>query len=165
MRYAPAAAALSLVLAITSSVAYGQQRTPNAQAATLIAEGRAALQQGQAGRATDAFEAALTVDPAYTPILIELAAAARREGLPGKAVGYYREALARDPRDFSAMAGEGAAFAEMGAVEKARATLTRLQSLCGAKCTQARELAAAINRAPVKPALAAETVVSKPAQN
>ena len=44
-------------------------------------------------------EAALAVDPGYTPILVELARAAQADDLPGKALGYYREAQARNPRN------------------------------------------------------------------
>lgn len=165
MRFAPAAAALSLVLATTGSVAWGQQSAPDPQAAALIAEGRDALKAGRTQAAIDAFEAALTVDPAYSPILIELAAAARQQGLPGKAVALYRDAQARDPRNFKAIAGEGTALVELGAIEKAKASLTRLRSLCGSNCPQAKELAAAIARGPAKPALAADTAAAKPAQN
>lgn len=165
MRFAPAAAALSLVLAVTGSVAFGQQPVANPQAAALIAEGRAALKDGKAEAAIDAFEAALTVDPAYSPVLLDLAAAARKEGLPGKAVTYYRDAQARDPRNFNAIAGEGAALVEQGALEKARASLTRLRALCGNSCPQAKDLAAAIARGPATPALAAETAATKPVQN
>ena len=80
------------------------------------------------------FEAALTVDPAATSILLDLADAARRNGLQGKAISYYREALTRDPDNLAALSGEGAALVEKGAVDKARRNLARLQSMCGAKC-------------------------------
>lgn len=165
MRFAPAAAALSLVFAVTGSIAFGQQPAANPQAAALIAEGRAALESGRTQEAISAFEAALTVDPGYTPVLLDLATAARQDGLAGKAIAYYRETLARDPGNLNAIAGEGAALVEQGALERARGNLARLQSLCGSNCPQAEGLAAAIARGPAMPVLAAETAANKPVQN
>ena len=150
MRFAPPAAALSLALVLTASASWGQQRDPQPRAAMLISEGEAALQQGETQRAIDYLEAALTVDPGYTPILIDLAEVARAEQLQGKAIAYYREALVRDPRNVEAISGEGQALAEKGAIEKARATLVRLQSLCGDSCPQAEALSAAIASGPVR---------------
>ena len=109
MRFAPAAAALSLALALTASVSWGAQRDPSPRAAVLIAQGQASLDAGDTQAAIDAYEAALTVDPAYTPVLIRLAEAARQEQLQGKAIRYYREALTRDPGNIAAIAGEGEA--------------------------------------------------------
>ena len=160
MRFAPAAAALSLALALTASVSWGQQRDPAPQAAMLIAEGKAALQQGEVQGAIDAFEAALAVDPGYTPTLLHLADAARAEQLQGKAIGYYREALDRDPRNLAAIAGEGEALAEKGAIQKAEATLARLESLCGESCPETRELQAAIAAGAAQPVQTAEVTLS-----
>lgn len=158
MRYTPAAVALSLLVAVTASVGYGADRQPDPRAAALIAEGRSELGQGQVQAAIDSFEAALAVDPAYTPIYLELADAARQEGLQGKAIHYYREALEREPKNLAAIAGEGAALVEKGAVEKARRNLAQLQSICGDGCAEAQQLAAAIQRGPQAPVLTAEAV-------
>ena len=165
MRYTPLAAALSLVLAVTSSVALGEEPVASPQAAALIAEGRGALEEGRTQEAINAFEAALTVDPGYSPVFLDLAAAARQEGLTGKAIAYYRYVLARDPGNLNALAGEGAALVEKGALEKARGKLAELSSLCGTNCPQAQQLSAAIARGPAMPALAIETAAEKPVQN
>lgn len=159
MRFAPAAAAISLLFAVTSSVGFSAPSAPDPRAAMLIAEGRAALNAGQPQKATDAFEAALAVDPAYSGILIELAEAARREGLQGKAIRYYREALDRDPANLAAISGEGQAMVEKGAVEKARLNLAKLESLCGANCPATASLASAIQRGPQQRVLTAEAVM------
>lgn len=158
MRFAPAAAALSLLVAVTSSVGYSANPEPDPRAAMLIAEGRSALTAGQPQKAIDAFEAALAVDPAYTGAYLELAEAARREGLQGKAIRYYREALKRDPGNFEAISGEGEALVEKGAVEKARLNLAKLESLCGSGCSSTQTLAMAIQRGPKPPVLRAEVV-------
>lgn len=159
MRFAPAAAALSLVFAVTSSVGFSADREPNPRAVMLVAEGRSALTAGQPQKAIDAFEAALAVDPAYTKVYLELAEAARREDLQGKAIGYYREALKRDPGNFDAISGEGEALVEKGAVEKARLNLAKLESLCGSGCPSTQELAMTIQRGPEPRILTAEAVM------
>lgn len=159
MRYYPAALALSLALAMTASVSLGQERVAGDPVAlALIADGHAALQAGDAQAAIDAYEAALAVDPAFTPIYLELAEAARSIGLQGKAIRYYRTAIERNPRDFAAIAGEGAALVERGALDRARANLERLESQCGSGCVETRTLAAKIDAGADKAILAAEAV-------
>jgi len=159
MRFAPIAAVLSLFLAVQASVGVAGELTPSPRAAQLIAEGRAALNGGQPQRAIDSFEAALAVDPAYTPIYLELAEAARREDMQGKAIRYYREALRRDPDNYAAISGEGAALVEKGAVAKARVNLSRLKALCGENCPETQQLATAIARGPQPRVLTAEAVL------
>lgn len=159
MRFAAPAAALSLVLAITASMGGAAEREADPRAAALIAEGNAALEAGQPQQAIDAYEAALTVDPAHTPIYLDLAEAARREGLQGKAIRYYREALAREPRNLAAISGEGEALLEKGAIEKARANLARLEDMCGQSCPETQELASAIAQGPQPRVLTAEAVM------
>ena len=135
MRFAPAAAALSLVAALTASMGVGAEREADPRAAMLV------------------------IDPGYTAIFLDLAAAARSEGLQGKAIHYYREALARDPGNLAAISGEGAALVEKGAVEKAKANLAKLTSMCGEGCDETRQLAAAIQAGPRAPVLTAEAVM------
>ncbi len=147
MRFAAPAAALSLCLAITASITVaGGPGAPDPRAGALIAQGQAALASGETQAAIDAFEAALAVDPGYTPIFIDLAEAARRQGLQGKAISYYREALNRDPGNFAAISGEGAALVEKGALEKAKRNLAKLQSLCGDQCPETVALQSSIAR-------------------
>ena len=163
MRYYPAALALSVLAAVTASVSHGaapDSEYPRARA--LLAEGRAMLVQGQASQATDAFEAALAVDPAYIAAYIALGDAARAEGLQGKAIHYYREALERDPDNVVALSLEGGAMVEKGAVEKARKNLARIEGLCGKSCAPAQELAAVIARGPMPRVISAEAVQAKP---
>lgn len=163
MRYAPAAAALSLALALTASVGFAGPRNPAPRAAMLIAEGDGALRAGDAQGAVDAFEAALAVDPGYTPTLLRLAEAARANGLQGKAIGYYREAQEREPKNLEAIAGEGAALAEKGALAKAREKLALVEKECGkTACAPAQTLSAAIARGPVARVQTAEVTLPEP---
>jgi len=158
MRYAPAALALSLAVLVTSSVGFGADRQPDPRAAALVAEGRSELASGQVQAAIDSFEAALVIDPAHTPIYLELAEAARQSGLQGKAIHYYRAALEREPNNLAAISGEGEALVEKGATEKARRNLAQLESMCGGDCAETRQLAAALARGPQPRVLTAEAV-------
>ncbi|MCB2076128.1 MAG: tetratricopeptide repeat protein [Novosphingobium sp.] len=163
MRYTPAAIALSLLAAVTASVSYSappEQLAP--RAAALLAQGRAALSSGEVDKAIDAYEAALVIQPGSVSVLLNLADANRRNGMQGKALHFYREALESDPSNLVAIAGEGQALAEKGAVEKARSNLARLQRLCGDNCDATRTLAAAINKGPAPRVLTAEAVTPKP---
>ena len=158
MRFAPAALALSMLAAVTSSVGYGADREADPRAAALVAEGRSELASGKYQAAVDSFEAALAIDPAHTPIYLELAEAARAQGLQGKAIHYDREALARAPGNLAAISGEGEALLEKGAVEKARRNLAQLESMCGGECAETQQLAAALQRGPQATVLTAEAV-------
>lgn len=157
MRYTPIAAALSLFLAVPASVGHSQPSDAvDPRVTQLLETGRAALAAGDVDGATDRLEAALALDPGYTPIYLELAAAARANGLQGKAIHYYREAQKRDPGNLAAISGEGEAMVEKGAVAKAKRNLARLQSICGESCEAAVELASAIDRGPAPKVRSAE---------
>lgn len=157
MRYYPAALALSLLAAVSASVGHGQPpESESAAARALLESGRAMLAGGDTQKATDAFEAALAIDPAYVAGYIALGDAARAEGLQGKAIHYYREALERDPDNFAALSAEGGAMVDKGAVEKAKKNLARLEGLCGKGCNETRQLTTAIARGPMSRVLSAE---------
>jgi len=156
MRFGPAAAALSLLFAVTASVGHASASPPDPRAEALMAEGQAQLAAGETQAAIDSFEAALVVDPGYTAIYIALAEAARAEGLQGKAIGYYREARERDPENLAAISGEGEALVEKGALSAAQENLEILQSMCGDSCAETMQLAAAIQAGP--PVMTAEVV-------
>jgi cytochrome c-type biogenesis protein CcmH/NrfG len=163
MRYTPAALALSLLLAVTSSVSFSAPSEPlDPRASALLGEGRAQLATGHVNEAIDAYEAALTVQPGNVTILLHLAEATRRQGMQGKALHYYREALTSEPGNLLAISGEGAAFVEKGAVEKARRNLARLQGLCGSNCEATRELSAALAKGPAPRVVSAEAVKPEP---
>ena len=163
MRYYPVALALSALVAVTASVSHGAAPdSDDPRARALLAQGRVALAQGDAATATDAFEAALAVDPAYIGAYLALGDAARTEGLQGKAIHYYREALERDPDNVVALSSEGGAMVEKGAVEKAKRNLARIEGLCGKGCAPAQELASVIARGPTPRVLSAEAVQAKP---
>lgn len=163
MRYTPAALALALLAGVTSSITYsdtGDKLEP--RTAALIAQGDAALANGQVDAAIDAYEAALVVQPGNALVLIDLAEATRIQGMQGKALHYYREALVDDPRNVTAIAGEGAALAEKGALQKAQRNLARLKGLCGNDCAATKRLSAALSGDEGTRMVRAEAVKSEP---
>ena len=163
MRFAPAGVALSLALALTSSMGLSIPPQPlDPRASALLSQGHAALAKNDVEGAIDAYEAALAVSPGAAAITLALAEATRREALQGKALHYYREALERDPRNFAAISGEGQALLEKGAIEKARRNLARLETACGRNCPETRELAAALARGPAERVVAAEPIKPAP---
>lgn len=163
MRFTPAGLALSLAFALAASAGQGAPTQPlDPRAAQLLVQGRAALAANNVDGAIDAFEAALAVQPGAAAVSLALADATLRQGMQGKALHYYREAIERDPRNFAAIAGEGQALLEKGAIEKARRTLLRLQQACGPNCAETRQLAAAIARGPAERVVTAEAVKPDP---
>jgi Tfp pilus assembly protein PilF len=122
------------------------------QARTLLAAGK--LEQ-----ADDVLETALAVDPRNRGAFVDLARVAERQHLFGKAIRMTNKALLLEPNDPDAIAVQGEAMVEMGAVARAQANLQKLQSICGAKnCPQIAQLSAAISRGPtVASAKAPET--------
>lgn len=163
MRYLPAALALSLLATVTTSVTNSAPPQPlDPRAALLVAEGHKMLAAGKLDAAIDAYESALVVQPGSAPVLLSLAEATRRQGMQGKALHYYRDALEADPGNLLAIAGEGAALVEKGAIEKARRNLSRLEGLCGQDCDATRQLSSAIARGPMQRVLTAEAVTPTP---
>jgi tetratricopeptide (TPR) repeat protein len=163
MRFYPAALALSLLVGVSASVGQaksGEALDPRAQ--MLLASGRDALTHGDAAGATDAFEAALALDPGAVQTLLALGDAARHGGMQGKAIHFYRLALAREPDNLGALAGEGGAMAEKGALEKARRNLARLEGLCGRSCAEASALSGAIARGALPRVVSAEAIKPEP---
>ncbi len=150
MRLSPAAVALSLTLAMVSSAGQTQRSDDqiNPRSLALVQQAEAARRAGNLTGADDLLETALAVDPRNRAAFIALAGVARQQELPGKAIRLYREALALEPNDTAALAGQGEAMVQKGAVERARANLARIKTLCKVDCAPATELSAAIAKGP-----------------
>ena len=162
MRYSPIAAAISLVVALSASTSFGQAPAPvDPRVAQLLDTGRAALAAGDIDGATDRFEAALTLAPGSTPVLLALGGLSREKGLQGQAIHYYRQAQKAEPGNLAAIAGEGTAMAEKGAIAKAERQLAKLKSMCGTNCAEAGLLASAIARGPLPQVKSAEATATK----
>jgi len=151
---------LTLAIAAATMASAGQSQRPDDQidprSTNLLQQGQAQSAAGRYEEANDLLETALAVDPRNRAAYIALGHVAQAERLPGKAVRYYGEALRMEPNDVNALAGQGEAYVQRGAVERARRNLERLQSLCHQPCPQAQQLAGVIQRGPPADVLAAE---------
>jgi Tfp pilus assembly protein PilF len=158
MRLTPIAISTAIILATMGSAGSGQRADDrvDARSTALTQQGMALVAQGRWLEAMDQFESALAVDARNRQAYIGLARAAQGEKLPGKAVKFYYEALQLEPNDIDALTGQGEALVQRGAVERAKANLARVRTLCKGNCPQAQTLAAAIAKGPPAEILAAQ---------
>lgn len=165
MRFVPVALAAALGLAALSTAVMGQK--PDAQidprSTMIVEQARAAQRAGNFEQANDLLESALAVDPKNRTAFMALAEVAKAQGLPGKAIRFYREALELEPNDLAALAGQGDALVQKGAVTKARENLAKLKRLCTGTCPEEARLAAAIDKGPPPAVLSAQANSKVPA--
>jgi tetratricopeptide (TPR) repeat protein len=81
--------------------------------------------------AADLLETALAVDPRNRSAFVDLARVAKQQKLFGTAIRFANEALQLEPNDLDAIAMQGEAMVELGAIPRARENLAKLQTLCG----------------------------------
>ena len=152
MRLSPLVLCLGLA-ASTMSVAVVGQRPDDLiapKSVELMKQGETLLAQGKYVEADDALETALAVDPKNRAAFTVMARVAIKEKLFGQAIHMTNKALALEPTDRDALAVQGEAMVELGALPRARENLAKLQKLCGnAGCPQAAVLSTAIARGPV----------------
>ena len=158
MRLTPIALASAIALATIASAGQGQRPDDqiDPRSAALVQQALPHSAAGRYNEAIDLLETALAVDPRNRPAYIALARIAQAQRLPGKAIRFYAEALSIEPNDANALAGQGEAYVQRGAVDRARRNLERLRTVCGQSCPQAATLAAAIERGPPPEVLAAQ---------
>lgn len=164
MRFSPAAIALSLTLAMISSVGISKQpdHVINPQSLALLQSGDEAMKAGKVEDAIDWYESALAVDPRNRGAYVAMARAVKSQGLNGKAIRFYKEALELDPNDQLALAEQAETMAAKGAIGSAKKNLARLEMLCRSNCDSVTRVSAAITRAAEKPTLQASAVEIKP---
>ena len=114
----------------------------------LLHQGQSLLAAGRYAEADDALETALAVDPRNRTAFTVMARVAQKQKLYGQAIRFTNKALALEPADREALAVQGEAMVELGAVARAKANLEKLQKLCPSGCEQATALASAISRGP-----------------
>jgi Tfp pilus assembly protein PilF len=112
-------------------------------------EAKGLMAAGKLEQAEDVLETALAVDPRNRSAFVDLARVAEKQHLYGKAIRMTKKALLLEPNDPDAIAVQGEAMVELGALARAQANLQKLQSICGGKaCPQVAQLSAAISRGP-----------------
>ena len=165
MRLSPLVLCLGLAASAMSVAVVGQR--PDDQIAPksveLMKQGETLLAQGKYVEADDALETALVVDPKNRAAFTVMARVAIKEKLFGQAIRLTNKALALEPTDRDALAVQGEAMVELGALPRAKENLVKLQKLCGnAGCPQVAVLSTAIARGP---ALAAVKTPASPKKN
>ena len=112
-------------------------------------QAKSLTEAGKLEQADDLLETALAVDPRNRSAFVDLARVAEKQHLYGKAIRMTSKALLLEPNDPDAIAVQGEAMVEMGAIARAQQNLQKLQSICGGKaCPQVAQLTAAITRGP-----------------
>jgi tetratricopeptide (TPR) repeat protein len=119
------------------------------QSMALQAKGKASLAAGKFDEAESYFESALAADPRNRSAYVDIARVAEHEHLYGKAVQMTNKALSFEPNDTVAIAVQGQAMAELGAIARAQANLAKLKQICTKGCPEIAQLEAAIARGPV----------------
>lgn len=150
-----------LAAAALASPVVGQRADNDIQprSVELMHKGQALLSAGKLEDAENALETSLAVDPRNRWAYVDLARVAERQRLFGKAIRMTSKALAIEPNDVDAIAVQGEAMVELGAVARAQENLQKLQALCaGRSCPQVAQLSSAISRG-------ASVASAKPAEN
>jgi Tfp pilus assembly protein PilF len=158
MRLTPIALTVAIALATVASAGQGQKPDDqiDPRSTALAGQAQTLANQARYQEATDLYETALVVDPRNRQAYIGLARAAQGQKLPGKAIKFYFEALKLEPNDVAALAGQGEALVQRGAVERAKQNLERIRKLCTTPCPQATQLAAVIAKGPPPEVLTAQ---------
>ena len=164
MRLTPFVLCLGLAASTIPVAVVGQR--PDDQIApksvALVKQGETLLAQGKFNEADDAFETALVVDPKNRAAFTAMARVAIKQQLYGQAIRLTNKALSLEPTDRDAIAVQGEAMVELGAVPRAKENLVKLQKLCGtASCPQATVLSAVIAKGPALAAAKAPEVPKK----
>jgi len=120
----------------------------NPRSVQLQRQGEALLAAGKFEVAEDLLETAVAVDPRNRWAFVDLARVAEKQHLFGKAIRMTNEALELEPNDADAIAVQGEAMVELGALARAQQNLQKLQTICVKGCPQVAQLSAAINRGP-----------------
>lgn len=130
----------------------GQQQRPDDQlsprSVQLQRDARALLASGKLDQAEDMLETALAVDPRNRGAFVDMARVAEKQRLYGKAIRLTNKALLIEPNDPDAIAVQGEAMVELGAIARAQANYAKLQTICPKGCPQLAMLSAAISRGP-----------------
>jgi tetratricopeptide (TPR) repeat protein len=151
MRLTPLVLCLGLAASAVPVAVIGQRPDDQVapQSITLLKQGEALLAQGKLIEADDALETALAVDPKNRAAFNAMARVAIKQQLYGQAIRLTNRALTLEPTDRDALAVQGEAMVELGALPRAKENLAKLRKLCGtAGCPQVATLSTAIARGP-----------------
>ncbi len=121
----------------------------NPKSVSLMHQAKSLIASGKLEQAEDLLETALAVDPRNRWAFVDMARVAEKQQLFGKAILMTNKALLLEPNDPDAIAVQGEAMVQMGAVARAQANLQKLQQICAPKgCPQIAQLSTAITKGP-----------------
>lgn len=163
MRRLPQILVLGFATLALAAPATGQRTDDqiNPKSMDLQRQGKALLSAGKLEQAADVLETSLAVDPRNRWAFVDLARVAEKQHLYGKAIRMTNKALMIEPNDPDAIAVQGEAMVELGAVARAQANLQKLQGICRQGCPQVAQLSAAITRGPTVASAKAPEVPKK----
>jgi tetratricopeptide (TPR) repeat protein len=164
MRFLPPLVLVGLAGVALASPVMSQRADDQIQpkSVELQRQGKALVATGKLEEAEDLLETSLAVDPRNRWAFVDLARVAERQHLYGKAIRMTNKALLLEPNDPDAIAVQGEAMVDMGALPRAQANLQKLQTICGAKgCPQVAQLSSAISRGPAVASAKAPEVPKK----
>lgn len=142
--------AVGLAVAAFAAPVSGQKSDDqiNPKSVELQHQAKGLMAAGKLDHAEDLLETALAVDPRNRWAYVDLARVAEKKRLFGKAIRLTNKALQLEPNDPDAIAVQGEAMVELGAVARAQQNLQKLQMICRQGCPQVSQLSAAISRGP-----------------
>jgi Tfp pilus assembly protein PilF len=121
----------------------------NPKSVQLMHQAKSLIEVGKLEQAEDLLETALAIDPRNRWAFVDMARVAEKQQLFGKAIRMTNKALLLEPNDPDAIAVQGEAMVQLGAVARAQVNLQKLQQICAAKgCPQVAQLSSAITRGP-----------------
>ena len=121
----------------------------NPKSVKLMHQAQALIASGKLEQAEDLLETALAVDPRNRWAFVDMARVAEKQQLFGKAILMTNKALLLEPNDPDAIAVQGEAMVQLGAVARAQANLQKLHQICAPKgCPQIAQLSTAITKGP-----------------
>ena len=140
------AALVAAVLAVPAQADYNDDDSESSwqTRGTPFALGRGAVESGDYQRALELFAAVVATDPDNADAWNLIGYSHRKLGAFASSLAAYRKAPALDPDHRGANEYLGELHLKMGDLPAARQRLAKLESLCGAGCTERDHLAKAI---------------------
>lgn len=149
MRFSPLSLGLAVAASTLAAPSLATYQPVDPASAALVERAEEQLAAGDLVAADDTLEAALVLDPKNGDAFTTMARVSIKQQLYGQAINYGRKALTIDPADREALAVQGEAMVQLGALARAQKNLDRLAELCPDNCLERQQLAALIERGPM----------------
>jgi Flp pilus assembly protein TadD len=144
---AVAAAALAFALAMSPAIAVdtgGDDTSVSAPAVPTLKEARADIAAKNWTAAIKKLSLIVEANPGSADAYNLLGYSFRNAGNNNRAMQAYNRALKLDPKHKGALEYQGILFVKLGDLDKAKANLAKLETICGTGCEEYEDLAEAI---------------------